>query len=188
MEDIERKTYHLSLLWPCSSYTHRKWHSGLHSVWWKYSQPGHTAFDQEPSLLFILVHVTLNTDTTLTLPDLSLHRTHTGALSTQRASYKNIQVSPTLADGCYYGNTVTNRARVWARLHRWAETLQRSVTIKQRKWTWATWFTLLLSCLQHVTNNAHGNKYFTLLVWQKDKLRATKPCFWPCVSMCTLGF
>lgn len=33
----------------------------------------------------------------------------------QRASYKNIRVSPSLADGCYHGDAVTNRERVRAR-------------------------------------------------------------------------
>lgn len=51
---------------------------------------------------------------------------------TQRASYKNIQVSPSLADGCYYGNTVTNRECVRACLHQWAGTQQRSISHDSR--------------------------------------------------------
>lgn len=46
--------------------------------------------------------------------------THTHAQAhrhTQRASYKNIRVSPSLADGCYYGNAVTNRECVLVCLH-----------------------------------------------------------------------
>lgn len=181
MEVTESETGHPSPPWPCSIYTHRKWHSDLHLAWWKCSQLGHTAFRQEPRVLFVLVHATLNTDTTLALPDPSLRWTHTGAPShTQRASYKNIQVSPNLPDGCYRGNTVTNRARVQACLRRWAETLQRSVAIKQRKWTWAWWSpSLLSSCLQHATNFVRGNKYFIPLVWAKDKHR-------PCVNRCTI--
>lgn len=47
---------------------------------------------------------------------------------TQRASYKNIQVSPSVADGCYYGNTVTNREGVRVCLHQRAGTQQRSIS------------------------------------------------------------
>lgn len=86
-----------SLQWPYSLYEHYTRHSGLYTVQHDGNNVRQATVDQGSSLPFILVHVTLNTDTILTLPDLSPRRTHTGTPSrTQRASYKNIRVSPTL--------------------------------------------------------------------------------------------
>lgn len=107
MEVTDSETGH-RCLWPCSICKHRKRHTGLHSACWKYTIKRLSFYCGSP-------------DTSVTLLDLSPHRTYTQPRRhTQRACYKNIQVSPSPADGCYYGNTVTNRERVWVGLHQWA--------------------------------------------------------------------
>lgn len=105
-------------LWPCSVCKHGKRHTGLHSAWWKY----YTAHHQEPRLSFYSGSPdTEHRHECHAARPVSSLNTHAQSHShTQRACYKNIQVSPSLADGCYYGNTVANREHVWVGLHQWA--------------------------------------------------------------------
>lgn len=102
------------LMWPYSVYKHCERHSGLYTVWQKHCQAGGTAFNQESSLPLLLLH----------LNNVHIHRPHTArpvsSLNTHRhtVTHKGQAIKISKCHPlcgwwlCYYGNTVTNRARV----------------------------------------------------------------------------
>lgn len=102
---------------------------------------------------------------------------HTAQWHAQRASYKNIWVSPSMADGCYHGDRVTNRECVRARLHQWVRKPGgvQSVTTAA-VFTGSSWLSLSSSLLQWLW--AYRNIcYHSTKLWSDEITSKSKSVF-----------